>query len=111
MQVTFWQRARYWVLLLLVFLITISSHPTIAAMSRDARMESGTILSRYIILVFGGLFIMCVNFQSMMRAKLVRVSLIIYFFVFLYYLITRAAFGEHSMMSAFPSVPSRVSML
>lgn len=99
MQVTFWQRARYWVLLLLVFLITISSHPTIAAMSRDAGMESGTILSRYIILVFGGLFIMCVNFQSMMRAKLVRVSLIIYFFVFLYYLITRAAFGEHSMMS------------
>ncbi len=99
MQLTFWHKARYWVLLLLVFLITISSHPTIAAMSREAGMESGTILSRYIILVFGGLFIMCFNFQSMMRSKLVRVGLVMLFFVFLYYLITMAAFGERSMLS------------
>lgn len=99
MQLTFWHKARYWVLLLLVFLITISSHPTIAAMSRDAGMESGTILSRYIILVFGGLFVMCFNFQSMMRTKMVRVGWVMFFFVFLYYLITRAAFGEQSMMS------------
>lgn len=99
MQFTIWHRARYWVLLLLVFLITISSHPTITAMSHDAGMESGTILSRYIILVFGVLFIMCFNFQSMMRAKLVRVSWTMYFFVFLYFLITWAAFGGRSMMS------------
>ena len=34
MQLTFWHKARYWVLLLLVFLITISSHPTIVDISR-----------------------------------------------------------------------------
>lgn len=99
MQLTFWHKARYWVLLLLILLITLSCHPTIVDMSKAAGMERGTILSRYIILVFAGLFIMCFNFQSMMKAKLVRVSWAMYFFVFLYYLITRAAFGEQSMMS------------
>ena len=99
MQLTFWQKARYWVLLLLVFLFIISVHPTIVSMSRNAGLGSGTILSRYIIVLFGAVFVMCFHFQSIMRAKLMRVSLVIYSLILFYYLITWALFGERSMMS------------
>lgn len=104
MQITFWHRARYWVLLLLVFLITISSHPTIVDISRSAGMESGTILSRYIILVFGGLFLMCLNVKSMLKTKMIRACWFMWVCIVVYYLITFAAFGNKSMMSDVRSI-------
>lgn len=104
MQITFWHRARYLVLLLLVFLITISSHPTITAMSHDAGMESGTILSRYIILVFAGLFLMCLNVKSMLKPKMVRACWLMWVWIVVYYLITFAAFGSKSMMGDVRSI-------
>ena len=104
MKVSFWYRARYWVLLLLVVLITISSHPTIVDMSKAAGMKSGTILSRYIILVFAGLFLMCLNVKSMLKPKLVRVSWFIWGWIVVYYLITFAAFGKKGMMGDVRSI-------
>lgn len=104
MKVTFWYRARYWVLLLLVLLITLSSHPTIVDMSKAAGMKSGTILSRYIILVFAGLFMMCLNVKSMLKPQIVRVSWFLWVWIVVYYLITFAAFGKRSMMGDVRSI-------
>ena len=104
MQLTFWHRARYWVLLLLVLLITLSCHPTIVDLSKAAGMESGTILSRYIILVFAGLFVMCLNVKSMLKPKLVLTSWMFWLWIVVYYLITFAAFGNRSMMGDVRSI-------
>ena len=104
MQLTFWHKARYWVLLLLVFLITISSHPTIVDISRAAGMESGTILSRYIILVFAVLFLMCLNVKSMLKPKMIRACWFMWVCIVVYYLITFAAFGNRSMMGDVRSI-------
>lgn len=98
MKLTFWERSRYWVLLLLVVLITVSSHPTIMAMTYAAGIESGTILSRYIILVFGALFVMCFNPKSMLKPRMIRISWFIWFFIVLYYIVMFAIFGKRSMM-------------
>lgn len=104
MQLTFWHRARYWVLLLLVLLITLSCHPTIVDMSKAAGMESGTILSRYIILVFAGLFLMCLNVKSMLKPKMIRACWFMWVCIVVYYLITFAAFGNRSMMGDVRSI-------
>ena len=104
MQFTFWQRARYWVLLLLLLLITISSHPVIVDMSRAAGLESGTILSRYIIIVFAGLFLMCFNMKSMLKPIIVRTCWLLYAFLVVCYLITFATFESNAMMSDVRSI-------
>ena len=104
MKLTFWEWARYWVLLLLVVLITISSHPTIMAMTYAAGIENGTILSRYIIMVFGALFVMCLNPKSMLKSKMIRKCWFLWFFIVLYYLIVLAIFGKRSMMGDVRSI-------
>ena len=104
MKLTFWEQLRYLMLLLLVALITISSHPTIVEMSHNAGMESGTILSRYIILVFAALFLLCFNVKSMLKPKVVQVSIVVIIFIVLDYLITFSAFGTRSMMSDIRSI-------
>ena len=104
MKVSFWYRARYWVLLLLVLLITLSCHPTIVDMSKAAGMKSGTVLSRYIILVFAGLFGMCLNVKSMLKPKIVLTSWIFWIWIVVYYLITFAAFGKKGMMGDVRSI-------
>ena len=104
MKLTFWEWARYWVLLLLVVLITISSHPTIMAMTYAAGIESGTILSRYIILVFGVLFVMCLNPKSMLKSKTIRISWFLWLFIVLYYLIVLTVFGKKAMLGDVRSI-------
>lgn len=99
-----WSKGRYWVLLLLIVLITLSSHPTIVEMSRNAGMEKGTILSRYIILVFGGLFLMCLNVKSMLKPKMVRVCWVIFVFIVVFYVMTVAFFGVKKMMQDVRSI-------
>ena len=104
MKLTYWEQTRYWVLLLLVVLITVSSHPTIMAMTYAAGIESGTILSRYIILAFGALFVLCLNPKLMLKPKMVRISWFLWFFIVLYYLIMFAQFGKRAMMGDVRSI-------
>ena len=99
-----WSKIRYWVLLLLIILITLSSHPTIVEMSHAAGMEKGTILSRYIILVFGGLFLMCLNVKSMLKPKMIRVCWMIFVFIVVFYVMTLAFFGVGKMMQDVRSI-------
>ena len=99
-----WSKVRYWLLLLLIVLIALSSHPAIVEISHAAGMEKGTILSRYIILLFGALFVMCLNVNSMLKPKLIRICLGIFVFVFVYYYMTRAFFGVGKMMQDVRSI-------
>lgn len=99
-----WSKGRYWALLLLIVLITLSSHPTIVEMSRAAGMEKGTILSRYIILMFGGLFLMCLNVKSMLKPKMVRVCWVIFVFLVVFYVMSLAFFGVKKMMQDIRSI-------
>lgn len=99
MQVTFWQKSRFWVLLLLVFLITISSHPKIIQMSLAVGRENGTILSKYIILLYGGLFVMCFNLKSMFANKFVRVSWFFFALVAIFAIFTMAFYGTRLMLA------------
>ena len=103
-QTVFWQKTRFFVLLILVLLITLSSHPTIVDISRAAGIESGTILSRYIILVFVLLFLMCLDIQSMLKPRLVRVCWFIFIFIVLFYMITFAVYGKRTMMADIRSI-------
>ena len=63
---------RYVLLYSLIFIMAISYHPTIVRISRAAGLENGTVLSRYIILVFGALFILSIN-TSGFKNKFIRV--------------------------------------
>ena len=96
-----WKYGRFGVLLLLVFLITISSHPFVTDISDSEGIQSGTFLSRYIILVFGALFVLTFNyfnFKSYFKSKTLIVSWIALVLIFLYYLITASFFGTKNMM-------------
>lgn len=97
-------KARFLVLLLLVILITMSSHPLIVRMSNNAGMDSGTILSRYIILAFVVLFLMCFNLKSILTSKIIRISLACYLLVFVSFLATYSAFGKNTMVSDIRSI-------
>ena len=104
MQISLWHKARYWVLLLLVLLITLSSHPAIVDISRAAGMEKGTILSRYIIALFGGVFVMCFNLKKSFVHRTIRFSLVMFFFIGFAYLMTMAFYGKRTMMSDLRSI-------
>lgn len=94
----------YVVLIILVALITLSSHPTIVDISRAAGMKSGSILSRYIILVFGALFVMCFNWKAMFRSKVVRVSWWMYIFLAIAFFFSYAIFDTKEMEGEMRSV-------
>lgn len=85
------------VLVLLIVLITMSSHPIIVIRSRGIGLENGTILSRYIVLVFGVLFALCFNVRSFLKSSFVRESLWLLFFVFFAYLCINSFFGSRIM--------------
>lgn len=85
-------------LLLLVLLITLSSHPRIVSVSQAAGMESGTILSRYIVLAFALLFVLCINIKSMLRPKIVRTLWLMLGVIAVYMFATFAIYGKRGMM-------------
>ena len=65
-------------LYVLLFVTAISYHPTIINMSRIAGYESGTILSRYIVMLFGVVFLLSISISAVRKSSLIRS-----FFVFI----------------------------
>lgn len=104
MRTTRLSRIRFFVLLLLLFLIVISFHPVIVNIGRGAGLSHGSILSRYIILVYGVLFVFCLNVKSMLKPRLIRVCWGIYFVIGLYFIITLGFFGSTTMMEDVRSI-------
>ena len=96
MRVRFIDKLRYIFLYLLIFLIAMYSHPTVMAMSRAAGLEKGTILSRYIILVFVLLFFLVFSFKALWRNRwLVRLWVLFGFILLLAFLFI---FGKETRM-------------
>ena len=85
------------ILVLLVLLITMSSHPVIVARSHNVGFENGTILSRYIVLVFALLFLLCLNVRSFWESPFIRKSILLLFLVFFAYLCTFSFFDSNEM--------------
>lgn len=68
---------RLTILVLLIIFISMSSHPEIVLRSKCVGLESGTILSRYVVIVFGLLFVLCFNIKSFIRSSFIRTSLLL----------------------------------
>lgn len=76
-----WKEIQYILLYLLLFIMPISYHPVIMRMSEAAGYESGTILSRYILVLFALLFMVSVMRMPKMRSVLLEKYLIWTFFI------------------------------
>ena len=85
-------------LYILLFMSAISYHPTIINMSRIAGYENGTILSRYIILVFGAVFILSFSITAIRQSKLLRTYIIWLAVIFTAALIIQAFFRNRNMI-------------
>lgn len=85
-------------LYILLFLSAISYHPTIINMSRIAGYENGTILSRYIILVFGAVLLLSFSVDTIRQSKLIRRYIIWLAVIFTTAIIIQAFFRNRDMI-------------
>ena len=84
-------------LYVLLFLTAISYHPTIIHQSRIAGYDSGTILSRYIVLLFAVVFVLSFGVSIIRKSHLVRVFLAWLAIIIVFSLFVQAFFGNHDM--------------
>ena len=85
-------------LYILLFITAISYHPVIINASRIAGYESGTILSRYIILLFGVVFILSLSVNFIKKSRLSRVYIIWLTIIFAVALFIQAFFRNRDMV-------------
>ena len=95
---------RLTVIVLLVFLISMSSHPEIVLRSKCVGLESGTNLSRYVVIVFGLLFVLCFIIKSFIRSPFIRTSLLMLFLILFTYLFTFSFFSSNIMWGDFRAI-------
>lgn len=81
MRVSFWQKVRYVLLLLLVILIALSSHPSVTSASIAMGIVNGTFLSPYILVVFAALFVFSIRavFKFRLQKRLWLLFVVILF--------------------------------
>ena len=85
-------------LYILLFVTAISYHPTIINMSRIAGYESGTILSRYIIILFGAVFILSLSISIVKKSRFIRNYVIWLLVIFVAALILVAFYRNRIML-------------
>ena len=85
-------------LYILLFVTAISYHPTIINMSRIAGYENGTILSRYIIMLFGAVFILSLSVSMVKKSQFARNYVIWLSVVFIMALVIMAFFQNRIMI-------------
>ena len=85
-------------LYILLFVTAISYHPTIINMSRIAGYESGTILSRYIIILFGAVFILSLSISIVRKSRFIRNYVIWLLVIFVAALILVAFYRNRIML-------------
>ena len=83
---------------ILLFLTAISYHPTIMRMSRYAGYENGTILSRYIVLLFVVVFFLSFRFNTIRSCKLVRTYLVWFAIIAITALIVQTLYRNRMMV-------------
>lgn len=98
------QRIVFFIVCLLAILVAFSSHPYIVDISRDAGMEKGSILSRYIVLVFILLFALCFSWSDLIKSKIIRIYSLFLIWIFLFSLITIAFFSDGKLFGEIRSL-------
>lgn len=88
------QKSILLLLVLLAVLVTFSLHPLIVEISRGAGILKGSILSRYIIVVFAVLFFLCFRIKETLQSSLIRTFLFMVFVVALFSLLTFGFFED-----------------
>lgn len=85
--------------LLLVVLFALSSHPTIVEISKAAGFEQGTILSKYINLLFAGLLVLSFSWDAFKRSVFIRIMTVLVAIAALSGLMTYTFFLSTKMVS------------
>lgn len=96
---SFIKKVRDILLYLLLFVSGISYHPTIIRMSHLAGYESGTILSRYIVLLFGIVLLLSLNGNAFKHSQLVKKYTIWLLVIFVVGLMPLAFFNNMKMIT------------
>lgn len=86
------------ILYVIVFLMAVSYHPVVVGASRSAGFESGTLLSRYILILFVLLFAVSITRMPRVKAKLLLKSSIWLIIIFIVSLIVSAIFNNQEML-------------
>lgn len=93
----FKQRLVLWLLILLAVLVAFSSHPLIVDISRSAGIEKGSILSRYIIVVFAFLFALCFKWKEITQSKTIRVYFCFVLWILVFSILTIGFFSDKKL--------------
>ena len=83
----------------LVFMMAISYHPTVIITSRSAGLENGTLLSRYILILFVSLFAVSITQLPRFKSRFLLKSMAWLFAIFLVGLIIGGIYNNQEMMS------------
>lgn len=89
---------RYCLLLLFIFLVSISSHPLIMDLNAEDKIARGTILSPYIALVFEVLALLCLSLDPFKKSKVLFTLVFMFAFVIISYWATYAFYGTRYML-------------
>ena len=84
-------------LVILAVLVALSSHPTIVEMSRSAGIEKGSILSKYIIVVFIILFLLCFGWKEIIKSKQIRVYSFFVIWILVFSVFTMGFFSDNKL--------------
>ena len=95
------KRFRDILLYLLFVLCGVSYHPIIVRMSHVAGFERGTILSRYIMLLFAVVFLLSINLSLFKRSGFIRSVVFLLAIIFVFALIVASVFGNKGMIGDF----------
>ncbi len=98
------QRIVFLLVCLLALLVAFSSHPFIVDISRDAGMEKGSLLSRYIVWVFILLFALCFSWSDLIKSKTIRIYSLFLIWIFIFSLITIAFFSDGKLFGEIRSL-------
>ena len=86
-----------WLLILLAVLVAFSSHPLIVDISRSAGIEKGSILSRYIIVVFVFLFALCFKWKEITKSKQIRIYSFFVLWILVFSVFTMGIFSDNKL--------------
>lgn len=102
MQVSFLQKVRYGLLLLLVILIALSSHPSVTSASIAVGIVNGTFLSPYILVVFAALFVLSI--RAVFKFRLQTRLWVMFVLILLSYVCVFLLFGTTAMMASIRAI-------
>lgn len=95
---------QYLLLYFIVFVMAISYHPAIVRASSAAGIESGTILSRYILVLFVLLFLVSLFRIPREKCSLINIYLLLSFLVFFFSLLIVARYDNREMFSSLRAI-------